>query len=100
MPGGLMRPLYWIVTCVIVSWLLPLSALAKAKQYQVTGKVLEANEQMIVVQKGDEKWEIDRTSDLKIDGELKVGAKVTIHYHMIAGKVETKSDAGAEKKGK
>ena len=96
-----MRPSYWLVACLILSWLVPLNALAKAKQYQVTGKVLEMSDTMIVVQKGDEKWEVDRTSDTKIDGELKVGAKVTVYYHMIADKVETKSDAGGtDKKGK
>ena len=63
---------------LLAALLMPAGALAKAKQYQVTGKVLEVNDTMIVVQKADEKWEIDRTSDTKIDGELKVGAKVTI----------------------
>ena len=65
-------------------------AAASAKKYQVTGKVLEVSDKMIVVEKGDEKWEIDRTADTKVDGDLKTGAKVTIHYHMTADSVETK----------
>jgi len=31
-----------------------------AKTYQVTGPVVELNEKTIVVQKGDERWEIAR----------------------------------------
>jgi hypothetical protein len=65
-------------------------AAAAAKKYQVTGKVLELNDKSITVEKGDEKWEVDRTADTKVDGDLKVGAKVTIHYHMVADSVEAK----------
>ena len=70
---------------------------AAAKKYQVTGIVLSLTNDMIVVQKNDEKWEIDRTPDTKVDGDLKVGAKVTIHYHMTADRVESKGD---DSKGK
>jgi hypothetical protein len=44
----------------------------------------------ITVQKGDEKWEIARNGKTKITGDLKVGAKVTIYYRMIAAEVEVK----------
>lgn len=66
---------------------------ASSKTYQVTGPVLEVRDDVIVVQKGKEKWEIARTSDTKIKGDLKVGAKVTIEYRMTATTVETKDDA-------
>jgi hypothetical protein len=62
-----------------------------AKSYQVTGPIVELTETMIVVQKGDEKWEIARTADTKVNGTLKVGAKVTIHYTMSAKSVEVKA---------
>lgn len=75
-----------LIPCLAI----PVWAAASAKKYQVTGKVLELSEKMIVVEKGDEKWEIDRTADTKADRELKVGAKVTIHYHMTADSVEMK----------
>jgi hypothetical protein len=70
---------------------------APTKTYQVTGPVLEVKDDVIVVQKGKEKWEIARTPDTKVTGELKVGAKVTIEYRMSATTVEVK-DAGAKKK--
>ena len=63
--------------------------------YQVTGPVLEVKNDSITVQKGKEKWEIARDKDTKINGDLKVGSKVTIHYTMKAASVEVK---GAEKK--
>jgi hypothetical protein len=63
---------------------------ALPKTYQVTGPVLEVRDDVIVVMKGKEKWEIARTPDTKITGELKVGSKVTIEYRMSAATVEVK----------
>jgi len=69
-----------------------------AKTYQVTGPVLELTDKAIVVQKGDERWEIARTDKTKVDGDLKVGNKVTIHYRMVAVSVEAKGDKAEGKK--
>ena len=66
----------------------PLRA-AEAKTYQVNGPILELTPTTITVQKGDDKWQIARGS-AKITGELKVGAKVTIEYQMVAKTVEVK----------
>jgi hypothetical protein len=60
--------------------------------YQVTGPVLEVTATKIVVQKGKEKWEVARTPDTKVTGDLKVGANVTIEYTMSAKTVEVKAD--------
>ena len=70
---------------------------AGTKTYQVTGPVLELRDDVIVVQKGKEKWEIARSPDTKVKGELKVGAKVTIEYRMTAATVEATEDAKAKK---
>ena len=70
---------------------------AQTKTYQVTGPVLEVSETAIVVQKGKEKWEIARSADTKVTGDVAVGAKVTIEYRMSAATVEVK---GAAKPGK
>ena len=64
----------------------------QAKTYQVTGPVLELTDTKIVVQKGDEKWEIARDAATKVSGELKVGSKVTIEYRMSATAVTVKAD--------
>ena len=66
-------------------------ALAAAKTYQVTGPVLEVTDKLIVIQKDKERWEIERTADTKVTGELKVGSKVTVYYHMVADKAESKA---------
>lgn len=60
------------------------------KSYQVTGPVLEVKDDVIVVQKGKEKWEIARDKATKVTGDLKVGAKVTIQYQMKAAEIEVK----------
>jgi hypothetical protein len=76
-----------------VRTLLAAAALAFAGStwaYQVTGPVLEVTDSKIVVQKGKEKWEIARTPDTKVTGDLKVGSKVTIEYTMSAKTVEVK----------
>jgi hypothetical protein len=62
--------------------------------------VLEVRDDVIVVQKGKEKWEIARSADTKIKGDLKVGAKVTIDYRMTATTVESKQDAKEDAKAK
>ena len=82
----------WILAGIISVMLASSSLLAApaAKSYQVTGPIIELTDKVIVVQKGDEKWEIARTPDTKVDGTLKVGAKVTIHYTMSAKSVEVK----------
>ena len=74
---------------------------ATAKTYQVTGPVLSVTNDMIVVQKGKDKWEIARDGSTKVTGDLKVGEKVTIEYRMTATSVnvsETKVKAPAKKK--
>jgi hypothetical protein len=72
---------------------------AGPKTYQVTGPVLELKDDMIVVQKGNDKWEIAKDAASKVKGDLKVGSKVTIEYTMKAATVEVKETGKkAEKK--
>jgi hypothetical protein len=77
--------------CVLAAFTLSLSAWAAPQaSYQVTGPVLELTDTKIVVQKGDEKWELARTPDTKVTGALKVGSKVTINYTMTAKAITLK----------
>jgi hypothetical protein len=73
---------------------------AEVKTYQVTGPVLDITATTITVQKGEEKWEVARDSKTKVTGELKVGAKVTIYYRLVAAEVEVKEAIDAKKDGK
>lgn len=68
------------------------SAAPQAKAYQVTGPVVEVTDTAITVKKGEDHWQIARDAGTKITGELKVGAKVTVHYRMVATDVEVKAD--------
>lgn len=70
------------------------------KTYQVTGPVLQLTDTKIVVEKGKEQWEIVRTADTKVTGDLKVGSKVTIEYTMTATDVTVKADKPTTPKAK
>ncbi|MEK6550827.1 MAG: hypothetical protein AABZ50_04220 [Pseudomonadota bacterium] len=75
-----------------------------AMAYQVTGPVVEVSDAAIVVQKGKEKWEIRRDANTKVTGDVKKGAKVTVHYIMtatsISGPADKKKDAKKDDKKK
>ena len=65
---------------------------ASPDSYQVTGPIVEVTDAKIVVMKGKERFEVARTADTKVTGELKVGTKVTIEYAMTAKTIEAKED--------
>jgi hypothetical protein len=73
---------------------------APTKTYQVTGPVLEVKDDVVVIQKGKEKWEVARDKDSKVTGDLKVGNKATVTYTMKAVTIDVKADAKADKKKK
>jgi hypothetical protein len=88
---------------LIVCAVLLVASLAVAgppNTYQVTGPVLELKDDVIVVQKGKDKWEIARGKDAKVTGDLKVGSKVTIEYRMTATTIEVKDAKAKDTKKK
>lgn len=85
-----------LIACVSVFTSLPAAFAATTKDYQVTGPIIELTDAKIVVQKGDENWEIMRDADTKVTGVLKVGEKVTIKYKMQATSIVAKADAPKE----
>jgi hypothetical protein len=91
-----MRANRWLVLAVLCLALAVPAMAGAPKTYQVTGPVLSVTDDMIVVQKGNDKWEIARDASTKITGELKVGAKVTIDYRMSAAGVEVKPATAAK----
>jgi hypothetical protein len=62
------------------------------KDYQANGPIVELTDTMIVIERGKKKdrWEIARTKDTKIAGELKVGSTVTVKYRMVAAEIQVK----------
>jgi hypothetical protein len=84
------------IAFAIASIAVSVLAAPPAKTYQVTGPVLAVTSDMITVQKGADKWEINRDASTKVTGDLKVGSNVTIQYRMIATTVDVKP-AGKKK---
>ena len=79
------------------------AAAAAGKTYQVTGTVDDVSDTTIVVtqDKGKnkgEKFEMARTADTKVTGELKKGAKATVEYSITARNVEVKAEKAAKPK--
>jgi len=81
-----------LLTAVLCLVMVSLAFAGSLKTYQVTGPVLEVKDDVIVVEKGKEKWEIARDKATKVTGDLKVGSKVTIQYQMKATEIEVKAD--------
>jgi hypothetical protein len=99
----------WLVL-LIASAFFAAATMALAKDYQVTGPVVDVKDDAIIVKKGNDNWEIARDKDTKAKGEFKKGDRVTIKYKMIAtsiegkeapkGKAEEKTKAEAKTKTK
>src|SRR5690349_24747698 len=68
-------------------------SLAQAKDYQVTGPVVDVKDDAIIVKKGNENWEIARDKETKTSGEVKKGDRVMIKYKMTATSIEGKEPA-------
>ena len=54
------------------------SAQAAVKTYQVTGPILDLTPTTVTVQKGTEKWTLQRDAATETKGELKVGDKLNL----------------------
>ncbi len=77
-----------VVLAVVVVMVMATAAFGKT--YQFTGKVLEVKDNMIVVDKNGEKFEMSKDANTKVKGDLKVGAKVTVKYESRAAEIEVK----------
>jgi hypothetical protein len=89
-----------LLSALFLSLVTASPALGAAKTYQVTGPIVEVNDETITIEKGKEKWQIDRTKDTKVTGELKPGAKVTVQYRMSADAIDVKGGAKEAKAAK
>ncbi|HTI68385.1 MAG TPA: hypothetical protein VMF06_00335 [Candidatus Limnocylindria bacterium] len=84
---------------LLVATALPVLHLCAAapKSYQLSGQIVAIDENIIVIQKGESKFEVSRKTKTKGVEKAKVGDTVTLTYHMVAEKVETKDGAKTEK---
>ena len=86
----------WIAIVCLLFLAFPAVA-GSVNTYQVTGPVLALTNDMIAVQKGKDRWELGRDASTKVDGDLKVGSKVTIQYRMVAISVTVKPEKSTKK---
>ncbi|HEU4638603.1 MAG TPA: hypothetical protein VFS84_07095 [Candidatus Binatia bacterium] len=75
---------------LVMALFLSTASLAAAKDYQVTGPVVDVKDDVIIVKKGNENWEIDRDKNTKTSGDIKKGDRVMIKYKMTATSIESK----------
>jgi len=80
----------------VMALFLSAASLAVAKDYQVTGPVVDVKDDVIVVKKGNETWEIARDKNTKATGEIKKGDRVMIKYKMTATSIEGKEPTKAK----
>lgn len=85
-----MKRRVWITLLSLALLWAVVATAAAVKTYQVTGPVLEVRSDAVVVQKGRDKWELARDANTKVSGNLRVGAKVTIQYRMVATEIAVK----------
>ena len=96
-PNNHMKKLFLTLTLVAAASLAATNLVAAdAKDYQVTGAVLEVNPTFITVIKGEEKFQIATDAATK-GAKPKVGDKVTVHYSMTASSIEVKADKSEKK---
>ncbi len=72
---------------LVASTLLASLAWAGPNSYQVTGEVIEVRDDVVVVMKGKEKFEIAKG---EVTTAVKVGDKVKVDYKMTATGIELK----------
>jgi hypothetical protein len=84
----------------VMALFLSAASLAVAKDYQVTGPVVDVKDDVIIVKKGNENWEIDRDKNTKTTGDIKKGDKVMIKYKMTATSIENKESPKAKTEAK
>jgi hypothetical protein len=80
-----------ILVLFVMALLLSTVSLAAAKDYQVTGPVVDVKDDVIIVKKGTENWEIDRDKNTKTTGDIKKGDRVMVKYKMTATSIESKN---------
>jgi hypothetical protein len=80
----------------VMALFLSAASLVSAKDYQVTGPVVDVKDDVIVVKKGNDNWEIARDKNTKTTGDIKKGDRVMIKYKMTATSIEGKEPTKAK----
>jgi hypothetical protein len=87
---GLMKKVI-VLACMLILMTVTAGS-AGSKNYALDGTVTDIKENVFTIQKDNVKYEMTRDADAMVNGELKVGSKVTVIYKMTATKIVVKED--------
>jgi len=76
------------VLLLVIALVLATPVSADPKTVRVTGMLAELRDDLIVIEKGKDRWEVLRTPGTAVKGELKKGARITIEVRMSAASIE------------
>lgn len=80
-----------LLALIVLGIFLSIPSFAAAKDYQVTGPVVDIKDDVIIVKKGNDNWEIERDKNTKTKGDIKKGDRVMVKYKMTATSIESKT---------
>jgi len=78
----------------LLAWTLmaSLPAAAEPKTVRITGLVSDVRDDMVVIDKGKDRWEVARTPGTAVKGNLQKGARISIEVRMSAAAIEVLPD--------
>ena len=85
-----------IVAAVAIA-LCAAGAFAAQEEYQMTGPIIQVDDTKITLEKDKVTREFTRDASTTIKGDLKVGAKATVFYKLVAISAEVKDSGAAAK---
>jgi len=80
------------ISLFLIGLLVSFAAQAATRAILITGPITDVREDMIVIQKGKQQWEIARGPSTKVRGELRKGALVTIEVYLSAGTIDVREE--------
>jgi hypothetical protein len=88
--GHMKKVLFLVFAFMIIA---VTASAAGSKTYMLTGTVTDLKGDVFTVQKDSAKYEMTRDATAKVNGELKVGSKVTVIYKMTATTIVVTAEA-------
>jgi hypothetical protein len=77
-----------VLACMLI--FMATTAGAGSKTYMIDGTITDIKGDVLTIQKDNAKYEMTRDAGAKVNGEMKVGSKVTVVYKMTATTIVVK----------
>jgi|WetSurMetagenome_2_1015567.scaffolds.fasta_scaffold21288_3 hypothetical protein len=78
-----------ILACMLI-FMATIAGAAGSKTYMIDGTVTDIKGDVFTIQKDTAKYEMTRDTGAKVNGDMKVGSKVTVIYKMTATTIVVK----------